>query len=135
MTVMFRQLADLGNASVAYEWLMAHAADPTSPDTHIFACVLAARLTDSAESLDDAVSLLPGALDRLLIKHFSHLPDAADDPLARYLQDRRGCRTVRSLANRVLAEEMDELRRLLLDHHTAESDESLWLAAIATCCL
>jgi nitrogen fixation protein NifQ len=136
MTVMFRQPADLVDALAAYDWLMAHATDWTSPDTHVFACVLAARLTGSADKLDDAVGLPVGALDRMLAKHFSRLPDAAVDPLTRYLRDRRGCGKARSLTEQVLAEEMDELRVLLLDHCTADIDEAHWLAAmVARACL
>src|SRR3954447_16523987 len=114
--------------------MMAGATDPANPDTHVFACIVSARATGCADPLDDAVGLSPADLDLLLARHFAGLE--ADSDAARYIKARRGRCEGKGISDLVLAEEVDDLRTLLLDHRTADLAETSWMAsAVARACL
>ncbi|WP_246148252.1 nitrogen fixation protein NifQ [Skermanella pratensis] len=135
MTIMTPAPFALADSAALYGALMAAVADAGDPDSHVFACILSARATDGADPLDDAVGLAPAELDRLLSKHFPALAGRGSS-VAVYLAARRGRRQGRGVADLVLAEEMDDLRTLLLDHVTAPADEAVWLASmVARACL
>ncbi len=59
-----------------------------------------------------------------------------DTDAARYIKARRGRRVGKGVSDLVLAEEVDDLRTLLLDHRTADLPETSWMAsAVARACL
>lgn len=135
MTIMTPAPFALADAAVLYGALMEAAAAAGDPDSHVFACILSARAADGADPLDDAIGLAPDELDRLLSKHFPGLA-GLDSPVAGYIAARRGRRQGRAVVDLVLAEEVDDLRTLLLDHVTAPAEEAVWLAAmVARACL
>jgi nitrogen fixation protein NifQ len=124
----------LADAAAVYGAMMAGATDPADPDTHVFACIVSYRATGCADPLDDAVGLSPADLDLLLARHFAGL-DAGTDAM-RYITARRGWRDGKGISDIVLAEEVGDLRTLLLDHRTADLPETAWMAsAVARACL
>jgi nitrogen fixation protein NifQ len=134
MTVEMREPISLADAAAVYGAMMAGATDPAYPDTHVFACIVSARATCGADPLDDAVGLSPADLDLLLARHFAGLE--ADTDAARYIEARRGRRVGKGVSDLVLAEEVDDLRTLLLDHRTSDLPETTWMAsAVARACL
>jgi nitrogen fixation protein NifQ len=134
MSVVMPDPIALADAAALYGAMMAGATDPADPDTHVFACVISARATGDADPLDDAVGLDPADLDLLLTRHFSGLVPKSE--VARYIAARRGRREGKEVADLVLAEEVDDLRTLLLDHRTADVMEAAWLASmVARACL
>ena len=66
MSVVMQDPIALADAAALYGAMMAGATYPADPDTHVFACVIAARATGAAEPLDDAVGLAPADLDLVL---------------------------------------------------------------------
>jgi nitrogen fixation protein NifQ len=134
MTVEMQEPISLADAAALYAAMMAGATDPADPDTHVFACIVSARATCCADPLDDAVGLSPADLDLLLARHFAGLE--AEPDAARYITARRGRRVGKGVSDLVLAEEVDDLRTLLLDHRTADLPETAWMAAaVARACL
>ncbi|GEO40937.1 hypothetical protein SAE02_50850 [Skermanella aerolata] len=134
MTVEMQEPVALADAAALYAAMMAGATDPANPDTHVFACIVSARATGCADPLDDAVGLSPADLDLLLARHFAGLE--ADTNTARYITARHGRRVGKGVSDLVLAEEVDDLRTLLLDHRTADLPETAWMAsAVARACL
>jgi nitrogen fixation protein NifQ len=134
MTVVMPEPISLADAAALYGAMMAVATDPANPDTHVFACVISARATGGADPLDDAVGLSPADLDLLLARHFARLP--AESNAARHIMARRGRRLGKGVSDLVLAEEVDDLRTLLLEHRTADLPETTWMAsAVARACL
>jgi nitrogen fixation protein NifQ len=134
MSVEMPKPISLADAAALYAAMMAGATDPGNPDTHVFACIVSYRATGCADPLDDAVGLSPADLDLLLARHFAGLE--ADTDAARYIKARRGRREGKGVSDLVLAEEVDDLRSLLLDHCTADLPETAWMAsAVARGCL
>jgi nitrogen fixation protein NifQ len=134
MTVEMREPISLADAGALYAAMTAGASDPGNPDIHVFACIVSSRATGCADPLDDAVGLSPADLDLLLARHFAGLE--ADTDAARYINARRGRREGKGVSDLVLAEEVDDLRSLLLDHRTADRLETSWMAsAVARACL
>ena len=134
MTVEMQEPVALADAAALYAAMMAGATDPANPDTNVFACIVSARATGCADPLDDAVGLSPADLDLLLARHFAGLE--ADTNTARYITARHGRRVGKGVSDLVLAEEVDDLRTLLLDHRTADLPETAWMAsAVARACL
>ena len=134
MSVEMPKPISLADAAALYAAMMAGATDSGNPDTHVFACIVSFRATGCADPLDDAVGLSPADLDLLLARHFAGLE--ADTDAARYIKARRGRREGKGVSDLVLAEEVDDLRTLLLDHRTADLPETAWMAAaVARACL
>jgi nitrogen fixation protein NifQ len=134
MSVLMQDPIPLADAAALYDAMMVGATDPADPDTHVFACIVCARATGGADPLDDAVGLSPADLDLLLARHFAGL--AAESEASRYISARRGRRVGKGVSDLVLAEEVDDLRTLLLDNRTADLPETKWLAsAVARACL
>jgi nitrogen fixation protein NifQ len=134
MSVLMQDPIPLADAAALYDAMMVGATDPADPDTHVFACIVCARATGGADPLDDAVGLSPADLDLLLTRHFAGL--AAESEASRYISARRGRRVGKGVSDLVLAEEVDDLRTLLLDHGAADLPKTKWLAsAVARACL
>jgi nitrogen fixation protein NifQ len=134
MTVEMQEPISLADAAALYAAMMAGATDSGNPDTYVFACIVSFRATGCADPLDDAVGLSPADLNLLLARHFAGLE--ADMDVTRYIKARRGRREGKGVSDLVLAEEVDDLRTLLLDHRTADLPETTWMAsAVARACL
>jgi len=105
-----------------YHLLMECAKDPSDVATRAFAGALAV----SAGALPRPLGLVNEAFQSLLERYF---PEASNMPEWAVGTAGSGCAPLR-------AEEYDDLVALLLEHRSAEGDETTWLAsAVAAACL
>lgn len=140
---------------IIYDWLMRHA-QGDGFDAHVFACVIATRCAEEAESLPELLGLDDGAFVSLLTTFFPEVSRQWDRRLCfkvcAHAQVRTAfrCRCcgfsvaassavehvpeLRAHAgpgcDPIIAEEEQDLRGLLLEHRAIGAPEEEWLASI-----
>jgi nitrogen fixation protein NifQ len=137
-----------------YDWFISHARIDDF-DSHALACVLAARCAESDGALHEQLGLDEAGLRELLEvrfppvlqgwdprvcfkvhAHFQAMTSFACRHCGTAVADGRLWRpdaerpSVQSGADELVAEEIQDLRELLLEHRTDESRESFWFASI-----
>lgn len=138
-----------------YDWLIGHGRGDGF-DAHVFACAIAARCVEEAETLPELLGLDDGAFDSLLTAFFPGVSRRWDRRLCfkvyahRQVRAAFRCRcrgfsaaaggTVEhapelrvhsgSVRDPIIAEEERDLRNLLLEHRALGVPEEEWLASI-----